>query len=228
MKEIFEKLNSLTEEDLIEISEVDSSELDEIDDVVSGEDIQFEKVMLEFFQELALNDDLTESFYNQHSLQHHYYKHCLAGRDLKSKRSNIYYDFSNVNDYKHRAETLFDKSKQNYERIIVSLLDKEAVLEAFRKLFEDGVLIGFSAMCGITDSDGKPVSLIFNSFANDVTTNYEYNTIDYMVTQRQHIKTIFPIDINYLQNKFNNVIQKNFPDLWFNLNGPFDSHKYVK
>lgn len=61
MENIFEKLKRLSEEDLSEISEVDSSELDEFDenDIFDPRGPKFEKVMIEFFNEI--NTDLNLS-----------------------------------------------------------------------------------------------------------------------------------------------------------------------
>lgn len=230
MENIFEKLKRLSEEDLAEISEVDSSELDEFDedDIFDPRGPEFEKVMIEFFNEINADLNLSESFRNNNKLAQHYEAHCIAGDlDKKSSRQNVYYDFNNVSDYAKREDYLFDLVFRGQGIKILSLQDVDYVLNAFRKFFEGGFMLMFSPMCGLTDAQGNSIMVVLNSFANDVTKNYLYNTLDYMIIKKNATATMFPIDVNYLQNKFNNIVQRNFPELVFPINGPHRSNKYL-
>jgi len=54
-------------------------------------------------------------------------------------------------------------------------------------------------------NQSEPVNILFNSYATDVTQNYLGNIINFLMYGR-HTKTLFPIDADYLQNKFNNLV----------------------
>lgn len=230
MENIFEKLQRLSEEDLAEIAEVDSSELDEFDedDVYDPRGPEFEKLMFELFKELNSNIHLTEAFKNNEKLRIHYEDHCLANNPKHiSSRNTVYYDFNNIHDYSQREIMLSNKALGGDGIGILSLQDVDYVMKAFRKLFEGNCTLLFSKMCGLTDADGNSVGIVLNSFATDATTNYLQNTVDYLVIKNNRTSTLFPLDINYLQNKFNNIVKKSFPELTFPINGPHGSNKYL-
>lgn len=85
----------------------------------------------------------------------------------------------------------------------------EEVIKGFHKLFEGSTTLAFTPLCGFVSTDGKAVSVVFHSFANKYTLNYEDgNTIDYLMYKSGHTKTLFPLDANYLENKFNNLVIK--------------------
>ena len=216
-----EALRRLNEPNIDEEYEDDLSELDPEDDdeLITEEDKIFEQVMFEFFAELSEQDDLTEDFKNKDALKNHYLKHCLADNSNKeSNRYTVYYDFTNKSDYAARERSIMHNVNTQNAIFVLSLQDKDYVIECFHKLFEGNTTLVFTNMCGLRDNKGQSVSVIFNSFSTDVTTNYHQDTIDYMIVQNRSTKTMFPLDASYVENKFNNVVKRTFPNMYFEIN----------
>ena len=198
----------------------DIDDVDE-DDFVSEEELAFAKELGDFLIELAsIDDDITEEFLTDKKANKHFYKHCIAhSNDKISKRSNIYYDFKDVSQYKQYEKFISNKLKSYYggdisrhdkKNIILidNLLDTDNINKAFRRLFEGDKYIIFSVMCNLRNSAG-PISIIVHSFANDVTKNYTLgNTIDIMAAALKGTNTLYPIDANYFENKVNNILSK--------------------
>lgn len=69
---IQEALRQLSEEDIQEIRTVDNSELDDEGIDVTEEDLKFEQTMIEFFNELNQDIDLTEDFKTTTSIKYHF------------------------------------------------------------------------------------------------------------------------------------------------------------
>lgn len=217
---ISEALHKLNESNIDEEYEDDLSELDpeEDDEIITEQDKVFEQAMFEFFTELSEENELKEEFKNTNALTLHYGNHCLANSDTKiSTRNTVYYDFNNVNKYQAREHMIVNMARES-AIYIDSLVDTQSVLGAFRKLFEGNKTIVFSALCCITDKNKEIITITLHSFATDVTTNYPNNTIDYMITRRGKTRTLFPLDAAYVENKFNNVVKRAFPDLHFDIN----------
>ena len=216
-----EALRRLNESNIDEDYEDPLSELDPEDDdePITEEDKIFEQAMFEFFAELSEQEDLTEDFKNKDALKNHYLKHCLADNPNKvSNRYTVYYDFTNKSDYAARERSIMNNVNTQNAIFVLSLQDKDYVIECFHKLFEGNTTLVFTNMCGLRDNKGQSVSVIFNSFSTDVTTNYHQDTIDYMIVQNRSTKTMFPLDVTYVQNKFNNVVKRTFSDLHFDIN----------
>ena len=175
---------------------------------ITPEEESFAREIYDIFQEIIDEEEsLTEKFTSNHSLKNHYNKHCLCGRsDRKSTKSNIYYDFDNVNDYK------------DYENFVTSFIDTtdlrikylgdDNINKYFNKLFEGNQAIYFTGFCDFRNSDGL-ITILVHAFASDKTKNYKNgNTVNFVVLQRNKTITMFPVDANYLQTKLNNVINK--------------------
>lgn len=84
---IQEALRQLSEEDIQEIRTVDNSELDDEDIDVTEEDLKFEQTMIEFFNELNQDIDLTEDFKTTTSIKYHFNK---SLRSLKNITTTSY------------------------------------------------------------------------------------------------------------------------------------------
>lgn len=198
----------------------DIDDVDE-DDFVSEEELAFAKELGDFLTELAsIDDDITEEFLTDKKANKHFYKHCIDhSNDKISKRSNVYYDFKDVSQYKQYEKSISNKLKSYYggdisrhdkKNIILidNLLDTDNINKAFRRLFEGDKYIIFSVMCNLRNSAG-PISIIAHSFANDVTKNYTLgNTIDIMAAALKGTNTLYPVDANYFENKINNILSK--------------------
>ena len=198
----------------------DIDDVDE-DDFVSEEELAFAKELGDFLIELAsIDDDITEEFLTDKKANKHFYKHCIDhSNDKISKRSNVYYDFKDVSQYKQYEKSISNKLKSYYGGdisrhdkksiiLIDNLLDTDNINKAFRRLFKGDKYIIFSVMCNLRNSAG-PISIIVHSFANDVTKNYTLgNTIDIMAAALKGTNTLYPVDVNYFENKINNILSK--------------------
>lgn len=207
-------------DDIYNDSDDDIDDVDE-DDFVSEEELAFAKELGDFLTELAsIDDDITEEFLTDKKANKHFYKHCIDhSNDKISKRSNVYYDFKDVSQYKQYEKSISNKLKSYYggdinrhdkKNIILidNLLDTDNINKAFRRLFEGDKYIIFSVMCNLRNSAG-PISIIVHSFANDVTKNYTLgNTIDIMAAALKGTNTLYPVDANYFENKINSILSK--------------------
>lgn len=209
METITEALEKLKEETM----EVDDSEMYETTIEPTQAEEEFAKEIYKFIQDITKRDTtITENFANITKLTEHYNKHCIAGDNTKvSIRSNVFYDFNTLQDYKNYVEEIEDKANLKSDKLIRvdSLYNIQEIINAFRKLFEGNFTLTFSSLCGFISTDGKSVSIGFNAFANKYTENYtKGNTINYIMFDYRNTKTLFPLDANYLQNKFNLLVTK--------------------
>lgn len=187
----------------------DISEIPEI----TEEEKQFAEELKALLQEYIDSDSLIEEFVSDKGATKHFYKHCLAhdGKNKKSKRTNVYYDFKDVSLYRDRERYIDKLSRQDEKHTyyISSLLQIDEINQAFRKLFEGGKCVVFSQMCELRNEKGL-VKLVIHSFASDVTNNYKTgNTLDMMI-QSQNGKTItlYPVDANYFEKKINSILRR--------------------
>ena len=161
-----------------------------IDDLISSED--------EFF----------EQFISQKAELTHYMKHCLAGQtNRRSKKSNVFYDFNNQNDYSSYENQINTKCKHP-DAMIGSLYASVDIVESIRKLFGGNYTIEFTPTCGFYNSNG-PVIVCLNSFATDATKNYQVgNTINICILSKT-FKTLsmYAVDATYLEHQFNRIIK---------------------
>lgn len=221
IKETQKDLDELEKERLIrEAAEVDDSEMYEVDDPPTEAEKAFAEELKEMIEDLFKKEDLNESFKNRSRLLDHYNRHCIASdRSKRSRRSNVYYDFRDVGLYMHYEQYIRDLSS-SHDMSQHSLLKVEDIIKAFSKLFEGNKSLLFFPECGFISTNNQPIYVKFHSWANEVTTNYNSNTIDFMMYDGRYTKTLFPLDANYLENKFNNLVtrwntQYNVP---FNIN----------
>lgn len=185
---------------------VNDDEMYEEEVKVTPDEIFFANGLKELMEDIFKCEDLTENFGDNDKLKNHYHRHCLA-KDLRkvSKRASVYYDFNDVSQYRQHEKYLTSLIRDPSTHSIDSLLNTGSVIKAFRKLFEGNQTLIFSISCGFVSNQGEPVNILFNSYATDVTQNYPGNTINFLIYSR-YTKTLFPIDANYLQNKFNNLV----------------------
>ena len=175
------------------------------------EEEAFAKELFDMLQaEIDKNELINEEFTSYSNLERHFLRHCIGKSDKKSSRSNIYYDFTDVSQYKnHEKEITSHLSQDNTIEIVASLLDTEVVLNAFRRLFEGNTYVLFSRLCEFRNNDGE-VAIGMHSFANNTTQNYASdNTIDLLIlSKNMRTITMYPIALSYLETKFNNIIKK--------------------
>lgn len=187
----------------------DSSELHEPTDA----ETDFANGVFDLIQGLIDSEStiVTEEFTSRSNLMVHFHKHCIGNSSNRvSNRQNIYYDFTNVNQYKDYEDKLSAKIYElsaSSKNQIGSLLDTEKLNRALRKLFEGNQFVIFPASCEFK-RDGKSVTVVIHSFSSNVTKNYHGgNTVD-LIIMSAHKKTVtvYPVDANYLENKLNNLI----------------------
>ena len=189
--------------------EVDDSEMYEVDDPPTEAELAFAVELQELIEELYVGEELNEDFKDRSKLYDHFRRHCYAKDPTKkSKRASVYYDFKDISLYMERERYLQEVIKSSKSLLFTSLLVTDDIIKGFRKLFEGGgTSLVFSRDCGFISTDGKPVSILMHAYANNVTKNYRQNTVDFMMYSK-YTKTLFPIDANYLENKFNNLVTK--------------------
>lgn len=202
LSNIFEDDDFYDPEDDMDFTEYDSSN---------------DEIAEEFAEELfaVLNDiiqdssDLNEDFTSGGNMNKHYIKHCL-GKNLNktSTRQNVFYDFNDRSKYCAYEKEISHKIN-NSRNEVASLFDYSIIMRYIRKLFEGDFVINFCNSCGLRNSNGT-INMSLISFSSDVTTNYSAaNTIDICIKTAAHRTiTLYPVDVNYLQNKFNNIIKR--------------------
>ena len=218
---IWEELNNSDDENEenndVEYTDEDDWEYD-YPDPPSEEDLRFEKELRELLQEIVDSEvvTITEEFMTDRKAKDHFESHCL-GHDRKSRistRQNVYYDFKDVSLYKERERSISSDAEDRGSKNVYTfncLLDREDISKALRKLFEGGIYIRFTYDCGLRNEKG-PISLLVHSFASDVTKNYlRGNTIDILIRADRKTLTMYPVDANYFENKFNNILKKHYP-----------------
>ena len=171
---------------------------------------EFEKEIYSVLNDLINNScNLDEDFTSKGNSNIHYKKHCLGkDKNKTSTRTNVYYDFNDRSkycDYEKEVSHRINKSRNE----VSSLQDYSLVMKYIRKLFEGNFVIKFCNSCGLKNSNGT-INMSLLSFSRDVTTNYKKaNTIDICIkTESGRTITLYPVDANYLQNKFNNIIKR--------------------
>lgn len=183
--------------------------LDEDIPPISEEEIQFEEELHDFFQSLIDTELLlTEEFVSKSELRNHYRKHCLCGiRTRKSKKSNIYYDFDDVNKY-GSYENKINSQVKNTSLVVSYLGDVQIINKYFHKLFEGNESIYFTTSCGFTNNHG-PVNIGIHAFSTDKTKNYTAaNTVNFLILSKGKTVTMYAVDAHYLETKINNIIKK--------------------
>lgn len=171
---------------------------------------EFANELFDFLQELIdIEEQLTEEFVSKSTLNTHFYKHSLAGRDNKiSSQQDIWYDFKYVNEYK-KYEDVISQQVIKTKYMIPSLLDNKLIERYMHKLFEGGKSVLFTTMCGFTNKTGNVMIGIY-AYSTDVTTNYKTaNTVTLVIlTPTGKTISMYPVDATYLETKLNNIIKK--------------------
>lgn len=165
-----------------------------------------------FLQSLILRDDLTEEFVSDRGARQHFLKHCLAKDPAKkSTRSSVYYDFKDASQYKAREKALNARVRDVVDsrtEFVGALTNTQSLQNLFHWFFEGDRCLHFSALFGIVNNE-QEAALTLHSYANEATKNYPQNTVDLLILGH-HNKTItmYPVDANYLESKFNNLMKK--------------------
>lgn len=196
------RINDIEEKDFLDdFEEKDPEYFGELNDAFA-EDIRNILTSL-----VDIDENLTEDFVSNKTLQKHFYKHCIGTSNKTSKSRTVLYDFKDKSQYSDR-EKYINHLCLNTELVIGALEDIETVVRYFRRLFEGDVTIFFSRNCGIHNSSGH-CALGIHSFATDVTQNYlGGNTLDVCIlTPRGRTVSLLPVDAHYLQTYINKVIK---------------------
>lgn len=182
--------------------------------IVTEERRIFARDLSKLLRSFIPQEYLTEKFIDKETADNHFAKHCLANRSGRtSKKTNVYYDFNDIEEYKKYDDELNEKFN-DYDVIeINSLYDEDLVKDAFTKLFQGNCYIIFTEDCGFFTTD-KPTLLGIHAFANNVTTNYADDTIDFNVLGLDYLTdtavsiSLFPIDRSQLEHTFNNFVEQ--------------------
>lgn len=154
------------------------------------------------------SDILEEDFTSSRSMRNHFNSHCLGHDDTKrSRRSNVYYDFTDNSqycEYERKVTDLINNSVNS----VGTLYDYDLIIGYLRDLFRGNFVLKFCNGCGLRNSHGA-INMSLIAFSSDVTTNYSSgNTIDICIkTGNGKTITLYPVDANYLQRKFNSIIR---------------------
>lgn len=172
----------------------------------------FSTDLFNFFQDL-IDEALTEDFTSDYSAYRHFAEHC-RGFNKKSKRSHVYYDFNDLDDYlAHESEVSKAVNNTTESQVITDLMDYPDVIKKLRRLFEGNRTVLFSATCNFTSSSG-PCIIGLKSWSTQYTANYMDNTVDFIVeTLSGKTITMFPLDASYVENKLNNLIERISKDI---------------
>ena len=165
----------------------------------------------EFIYSLIPRDVLEEKWTSNDNAYDHFSKHCISSTNRKSTKDNILYDFTDISEYE-KYEKQLSKKIINTDNTISSLIDTETIFEELNNLLNKPTSILFFCSCGFKNSKGK-FQVAFNSFANDVTKNYNSDTVDFVIlTKDNRTITMFPIDVSLVEDKFNSIIHKYIKD----------------
>ena len=159
------------------------------------------------------DDNLTEEFSSYKNSYRHYKKHCLDNKNKKSARSYIFYDFSDIEDYLKLESKLSQKIKSKDYLYINRLFNVEdvnqsTILNYLTELFSKDKMVVFGLGCNFANNTGR-VKRAINSNSNNNTTNYNKDTLDFMILAPDN-KTIslYPVDADYLKTKLNKELNK--------------------
>lgn len=176
---------------------------------------------------------LAEQFINEDTVKIHFQKHCLAGENKVSKKTNVYYDFNSIDEYRsyeQQLSNIFNNSHLDKNHILISsLYNTNEIKAAFSQLLSSETYILFSADCSLFNNKGK-MALGLHSFANSVTTNYKKPTLDFNVLVQNNDNadlvsvSLFPLDLSQLEHTFNNFVDQhceyiNIPAIQINKRG---------
>lgn len=205
-------MENIIKDAIVELDEIEEQEdwTDYDHKPITEEELQFADDIFNMLQtEVDKASELNEEFTGKQNGNKHFMHHCLGNKtDKKSKKSNVYYDFKDISQY-IQHERFVHANIREPDVAVASLLDTELVIHAFKELFKGNKSIVFTSLCGFKNEEG-PVVIAIKSFANNVTTNYtQSNTVDFMIlTNRLKTITLYPLSIDYLETKFNNIVKK--------------------
>lgn len=161
-------------------------------------DLAFAKGIFEIINSLIDGNHINENFKSKSSLKYHFEKYCLANGNKTSEASHVYYDFKDINDYKEHASRIISNLNNPNTLVISSLGNKELIKERFNEFFKGNRFLLFDHFCGF-NNNCKAISILLHSYAVDVTTNYNGNTIDFCICSDGAVRVIYPMDANLLK-----------------------------
>ena len=185
----------------------------EVSDEITGDAIDFADGIFGIFQDIVDREDssISEEFTSQSNALYHFTRHCM-GNKKKSRRSNVHYDFTKLEDYlnhEDKVSKLSVSARESKNLLIEDLTETDNVVKLFCKFFGGGKTLVLGLNCGFSNKNG-PVRICLHSWATSFTTNYSQNTVDFIIqAPDDKTITIYPIDANYLEAKINNEIKKN-------------------
>lgn len=168
-------------------------------------DLTFAKGIFEIVNSLIDRNHINENFKSKSSLKYHFEKYCLGNGNKASETSHVYYDFKEINDYKEHASRIISNLNNPNTLIISSLGNKELIKERFNEFFKGNRFLLFDCFCGF-NNNCKPLFILLHSYAMDVTTNYNGNTVDFCICSGGAVRAIYPIDSNCLIAKLNSFV----------------------
>ena len=190
-----EYLRKIVKEDLF--TDTDAYDWGERDSDEYAEAVK--NILMSFY--IPDDDELSERFRRSDRLKKHFTDHCF-GFERKSTSTNVYYDFTELEDYKKRVSFVDSLSS---DMTISDLHYHQQIDESLFLLSRGNGTIFFTDACGLVDENNNPVSLKIHSFCTDVTKNYKnQNTADYVFYKGNGIttKTQYPISFTKLVSRF--------------------------
>lgn len=169
--------------------------------------------LYDFFYELIAEEiNLNESWTSNNNLKSHFKKHCVGKDGKKSTRSRIRYDFTTEDELKdYEDEVLYEIL--NTEHKFYSLKSTPEVLSALSNVSTQPMSVLFDTPCGFKNSNGK-VKIGLNSFANSVTTNFpSADTVNLsIITDSNKTISMYAVDARLIENKVRNIINNYIDD----------------
>ncbi len=181
-------------------------------DDVSHFDNDFAKDIFDVIDSFLDKDNIDDSFKIKKAIDYQFNKHCLAGELKSSKESNIYYDFDKAEIFKNNAEVYAIEAKEFGTLLLDSLGDKDKVISAFRRFFEEDEFLKIAPQCGFSYK-GKELTLLLNSCDNKTTKNYNGKIIIIVLLIGDEIHNFYPIDMEVFLKKINTVVEKHYKDV---------------
>lgn len=175
---------------------------------ITEDDEKFALEMKDLIQGLINNEQtVNEEFISKSALVKHFNTHCIGNHtDRKSKKSGVFYDFTNIDKYRN-YENMISDGVRTTKMSIYTLYQTDEIMKFFRRFFEGNKYMRFDPPCGFRNDSG-PVIVGLHSYSSNVTTNYRGgNTVDVCIlsTNGKTI-TLYPLDAHYLEAKFNNLV----------------------
>lgn len=204
-----------TYDDYLEFDDTDLEDLSNVNKDTYSAITDILMLLQEIVEEDNDSYSVKESFTTDVNAEAHYYKHCLANNtNRKSSRQNVLYDFTDLQGYlnlESKLNNLIVNVKESMyiqQPLDIQTDEQPKIVKGLRKLFEGNQILVFGTACGFVNDLGS-VKVAIHSWANDNTTNYKNNTLDFVVlTPANETISLFSIDANRLLKQLNRILAK--------------------